>query len=375
MKSIICFVFAFVLFVSVLSFQIGSFDGNDYTPIVPTNENLTCESNYSCATEGDTCADDVTCDATAGTCCAVGLRCVNTTCATDNVEGWCTSNADCFSNYEHIAVSCVNNSCYLQYAPGDECDEDVDCITGNCNDDGICEGQTEGQDCLYNAGDATSNCNYGLNCKLGSCVNSSSLNETCSTTTDCEFGLICLQGKTCIEAFSLEENDDCDLPKQCDTDLVCYKGKCVEGQEWESDSCDNSGDCDDNEGCFCSLYSGDKVCLPVLKGKLYLTNFTNSNDDTADLYECARENECTHISNAPNACTQQNCKSDVEDSQGYTCDVGDAIYDSCSVYPECGGFPVWAIIVIAVVAVILVLVIIVVAVMAMKRKRNEYDSI
>lgn len=329
--------------------------------------NGTCDSIFECAGEGDSCV--TTCNYTDSdnvNCCASGLLCKNETCMSDNLDGWCNAASDCF--YPGYATRCVDHACALVYYPGDSCSVDTDCITACDNETSTCIGFNETQTCV------TGQCAYGLTCGFvngaQSCVKLSGPNETCTSDHSCWPGYGC-NGQVCVEAFSLEADAACGNSETvCETDLVCYNGKCVEGEEWEIQDCDDNSDCPNGETCLCSQITGEQFCsTPVDKN-----NFTNYHEEMNDLYSCVREYNCTNVGNGPNSCVQQNCGSDADALTGASCDLGDTVYGSCYYNDACGGFPLWAIIVIIVVAVVLVLVVVVVVVMAM-RKRRQYDTI
>jgi len=374
--SSLFFVIASVQLLLLLCFLTSSTHGMFNNPITPANENTTCNSTNSCAGSDDACSPTITCDSLKGDCCALGLVCVNATCQSDNIGKWCDQPTDCFTDYVHVETACLNNTCILRYAPADDCDVNDDCLTNNCTTDGVCYGYALGDKCTNYAASQTSDCSYGLYCD-GHCRQSAGVGGVCTSTVTCDFGLVCFSGK-CIESFSLASDAQCSSVYQCQEDLVCYKGKCVQGAEYKAESCDSTDDCGTSEACFCSSFTGEKTCLPLNNnGNLVnLMNVTNSNADTAALYSCVFASNCTHFSNAPEACSEKNCGTEYKDSQSTNCDILDQEYgSSCVVAPLCGGFPVWAIIVIVIVGLIVLIALIVVLVMCCRKKKTDYESI
>lgn len=382
---------------ALFSFGLVSASGGFSQFWVPAAADTDCDALYdNCIGEGDSCTGDFLpaspfcnlTDSENSTCCASGLKCLNVsgdaTCVADNVDEDCDSDSDCYSNFlilpstsqfTHYQVKCLGDSgdktCVVVYGPGDSCSVDSDCNTNSCsNDTSTCVGYDVGHSCT------AGQCAYGSLCATNGdgnkvCVAQSDVNGACTSDFQCALGLAC--NGTCIEAFSLPANSSCQYSNNvCDTDLVCFNDVCVEGTEWEQEDCDTNADCESGEECICSQISGEQFCSP--KGEVDFSNFTNTREARADLYECVRENNCTNLGLGPNSCVEQNCGSDADDTESLNCDVGDDLLGSCYVNDSCGGFPLWAIIVIIVVAVVLVLVVVVVVVMAMRRKR-QYDTI
>jgi hypothetical protein len=77
---------------------------------------------------------------------------------------------------------------------------------------------------------------------------------------------------------------------------------------------------------------------------------------------------------APNACSYVNCWSAYKKFAGMDCSDQEDLFGSCFYSAECGGFPVWAIVVIVIVAVILVLAVVIVIFLVLRR-RKDYASI
>jgi len=77
---------------------------------------------------------------------------------------------------------------------------------------------------------------------------------------------------------------------------------------------------------------------------------------------------------AEDSCTYVNCWSSYKKFVSAGCSMNENTFSSCNYIPECGGFPIWAIVVIVIVAVILVLAVVIVIFLVLRR-RKDYASI
>jgi hypothetical protein len=325
-----------------------------------------CSSIYSCAGKGDSCNASFTKgDCMSGSsCCAQGLFCVNSECATDNMGANCTTMADCHSAIAP-SYNCVNKTCQYIYGPGDTCTTSNDCIGAlNCTSS-VCVGIAQGQTCQYSG-----LCAFGLYCATNNngsmqCMPQPGVNATCSTQ-NCYPGNVCEGGK-CIAEFSVASGKTCSTEKSCETGLVCASnGTCVEALTSLTTCTNATTDCPSQILCLCSPFSGTSFCVEPL--------YDPCTDEASDLDSCIAENNCTNTYGSPNSCAYDHCYSEIKKSNSCGCSAADTIYDSCFYNEYCGGFPVWAIILIIVVAIVLVLAI-VLLVFFMMRRRRQYDSI
>jgi len=122
-----------------------------------------------------------------------------------NISLWnnCKSNQTCAHGVvgsgdsifekETVNGTCQNSSPLItQRWPGEACDTSNTCIQGTCAS-GVCTGQT--------------------------------LNQNCTSTTDCVVGHYCNSAKVCV--VQLKENDGCTSTWDCANNLGCYNNKCV----------------------------------------------------------------------------------------------------------------------------------------------------
>jgi len=330
-----------------------------------------CSSTYSCAGKGDSCNGSFTAlNCVSGSnCCALGLYCVNSECATDNMGANCTTAKDCEStvapNYD-----CVNKTCKYVYGPGDTCTTSTDCIGNLTCTSSLCVGIAQGQTCTIGAVDL---CAFGLYCGVTAnftlqCMADAAENGTCSATLPCYPGFVCNSGK-CITPFTIDTGKGCSLNDACVTGSVCnpLNATCVTAITTLTTCTNATTDCPTGASCNCSPFSGKSFCdVPAL--------FSPCTDESSDLISCLAENNCTNAFASPNSCAYDKCYSDIKKSNSCGCDTAESVYDSCFYSEYCGGFPVWAIILIIVVAIVLVLAI-VLLVFFMMRRRRQYDSI
>jgi len=349
----------------------------------PTN---TCSITKGCAKSGDACVGnlgDKACNVSSAnaTCCGSGLLCVNKTCFSDNVGEYCKNVSDCFGGGDY--VKCLNSTCTQLGLPGDGCTDDSSCYyaTSKCNNDSICTGVSKGGMCLVDP----YVCDVGLYCaKDSSCQPQLAAKANCSVTLAsyqqvCANGLICGSNKTCITPFSGNNGTTCGSSAECAQDYACdFKTfKCSTANEWAKVDCNSNSDCTSEEYCACSVVTGEQICVPL---PTYLDDSCSENSQ--DFLTCVSANNCSSyyfyaadMNVLPDdSCVAQNCKSDTKKAYSCGCTFSKDSLGDCAYSPYCGGFPLWAIIVIAIVGVILVLVIIIVIVMVMRRRRT-YDTI
>jgi len=338
-----------------------------------------CNATDSCAGKGDTCKGNYLtgsggCNKTAGTCCASGLYCINTTCVTDNVGDPCSNTQPCYSA-SSAKVSCVKGYCQYVYSVGDTCMNNTDCIYGMCNN--TCQGVAAGGACSATA--SPSQCNFGLFC-------SAMANNTCQNTTaqgsTCSYPSQCTPGTTCFaDGFGANANTTCQQIGTQSTGMPCMDSSaCTSGDVCDllatnktcvavntsMVACTANSNCT-NGLCLCSPVTGDQFC----HGFLYNNPCTS---EDVSLTSCLASSQCTSASDAPNSCCYANCLSDYKKTFSCRCSLASSIGSGCFYNQYCGGFPVWAIIVIIVVAIVLVLAI-VLLVFFMMRRRRQYDSI
>jgi len=339
--------------------------------VAPVN----CTSIYSCVSDGDSCNGNFasgTCNFTTGnsaTCCAAGLTCTNSKCATDNIGSSCSNRTQCYSSLVGM-YDCIGGTCQYIYTIGDTCTNSSNCLSGlTCNNStNTCQGLSYGQICSL----ANPQCNFGLYCgpvniTTYQCMNTTAQGSACNTTAtaNCAPGNDCINGM-CAASGSGTQGQTCLSATACGDDLTCASnGTCV-GATTSLSTCTENSDCNPGATCVCSSFSGKAYCLDPL--------YNPCSSEAASLSSCMATQSCTKIEGTPESCTYLNCYSSFKKANSCGCDGISTISDTCGYNPYCGGFPVWAIILIIVVAIVLVLAI-VLLVFFMMRRRRQYDSI
>jgi hypothetical protein len=232
-------------------------------------------------------------------------------------------------------------------------------------------------------------CDSGLYCKPtgvgkvtnGTCVAQLAANTTCNDGSDvCALGNICNVNGTCAAGFTGGNGTKCYEDSDCSSDLACdtTKKQCADFSTWTKTDCVNQSNCTDGAACLCDTITGEQFCVSQNAASY-------CGEDYEDYFQCVGSNNCSYYYVSgdflgqtdtlnPNSCVAANCKSDYKKYNSCGCDNAKDIFGNCNQDQYCGGFPLWAIIVIAIVGVILVLVVIVVIVMVMRRRRS-YDTI
>jgi len=226
------------------------------------------------------------------------------------------------------------------------------------------------------------------------CQNQIAENATCGANDICAGGNVCGAGGICIAPFQGGNGTNCKTSFECSTSLFCnsLNAKCQTPNTFTKVTCEgslNSTDCNNStQECRCDSFTGEQICVPKGTGGTFFIPTTYCGEDNSDLLSCLSSNNCSYYYGTfygmgspslpvlgSNSCASENCKSDFKKASGCGCDSYQDVYGKCYASSFCGGFPLWAIIVIAIVVVILVLVVIVVIVMVMRKRRTTYDTI
>jgi len=343
----------------------------------PTINVVSCNATDTCAGKGDACSGNYPggagCNATAGTCCAIGLTCtVNKTCVADTDGLSCNLATDCFPQG---AYNCVNKTCQYWLGVGDDCTDSSLCLSGNCAN-GTCMGQGQNGVCTSNL-----DCNFGLYCgpvvnqTSMTCQNTTAPGATCGNGVPCYPGNVCFEktagnGSTCQQVGSQGAGGPC-VANACSSGLNCASPNATSppvctSVSTSSVACQNNTNCAYGSLCTCSPVTGTSYCVGAL--------YDACTGENLNLIQCLAENSCPFLSIDPDSCAQSKCSSDYKKSFSCGCSLASSQMGKCSYSQYCGGFPVWAIIVIIVVAIVLVLAI-VLLVFFMMRRRRQYDSI
>jgi len=300
-----------------------------------------------------------------GTCCSIGLYCLNSMCATDNMGGNCSTSANCYppATKGEVHVGCVNSMCQYVYGLGDTCTNTTDCVAPlTCSNSSMCSGAAQNASC------AATVCNFGLYCELSNvtCTPVHVTGSSCAYSSQCALDNICYNGN-CTAAYSQAAGKSCTDEMTCATGLTCASnGTCVAVMS-DLVSCTANANCT-NGLCLCSLVTGNSYCF----GSGYM--YDPCTDESSSLLSCLEDNSCSTATDAPNSCCYANCLSDYKKTFSCGCSFESSFFGGCFYNQYCGGFPVWAIIVIIVVAIVLVLGV-VLLVFFMMRRRRHYDTI
>jgi len=310
-------------------------------------------------------------------------------------------------------VNCTSSECTEVYGAGDTCTSNSDCQGGLVCNNSICVGLSLGSQCTYYLANhgypaKISECAAPNYCDIltGMCIAPSAtscglLLPACNQTSVCNFG-------TCIQIASLSvPGSNASTPLACGNNLAWNNATkpptCVNAPSETLISCSQStqtADCaplGNGATCTCYPQTGNTYCS-MGQSSPGVANSTNMNYYTSELLtlaQCLAEYNCSYngfiavygdhpnadfgnpvynANSAPDSCTYQNCWSAYKKYRGQDCSNLDDLFGSCFYSPECGGFPIWAIVVIVIVAVILVLAVVIVIFLVLRR-RKDYASI
>jgi len=338
-----------------------------------------------------------------GSCCARDLWCVSGTCQRDNYGTTCTVNNTgtvCLPDKDGtLTTGCQNGQCTELYGAGDTCTNSTNCI-GNLpcsNTTNTCVGLALNAPCSYTWDSGrVSQCAAPNYCSSLFTSNSSGVctapsTTSCGPTSACNQLSVCNNG-TCVGIGSVAANGASTTQFACASGLTWNGTYCITSPGSNLVSCTANTDCSQynapavnfTSNCQCYPQSGNSYC------QMNPLNYSYSplyNSQLSTLATCLNTNNCSYnglmaisgdpvhnANSAPNSCSYVNCWSAYKKFRGEFCSNLDDQYGSCFYSPECGGFPVWAIVVIVIVAVILVLAVVVVIFLVLRR-RKDYASI
>ena len=209
-----------------------------------------------------------------------GAECIKSNNSTIQVEE--CSNPGQYCPLPILGNSNCTDSPIPKNYPGDYCDQDLDCITGNCVAK-KCVGASNNEAC-----DAVWGCNPGLFCNVTSstCAPSRTPGQSCTNNYDCINQAGCNEG-FCVQFFSLEASAAVSYVYENGFSPICKTGyagydassmtrncttapksagatplKCKIGADCQSDTTGVTSECtcgynSDGQG-YCPLFIGDK---------------------------------------------------------------------------------------------------------------------
>jgi len=407
-----------ILLVSVFAFVLSaSFDVSGHFGVIKTiNSNTSIDNctKVGCAGYKGSCSLNCSNAQIASgfnsSCCPHNLWCLSGTCQRSNIGDDCSSTNNCLPDLDGtLLVNCSGGACTEVYGAGDTCTSSSDCQGGLTCNNSICVGSGLTAPCqpFY----TTIISDYPI-ARISECAAPNYCDPISSTcvapaTTSCGISNIfdpkpcnqtsvCNHG-TCIQIASLSViGSNASTPLACGNNLAWNNASqtCVAAPSDTLISCSTSSqtaDCaplGNGATCNCFPQSGNTYCTPgLIDGFVNTTNVNYYTSELLILAQCLQEYNCSYngimalagdpvynANSAPDSCTYQNCWSAYKKYKGQGCSDADDKYGSCFYSPECGGFPIWAIVVIVIVAVILVLAVVIVIFLVLRR-RKDYASI
>ncbi|CAH1789195.1 unnamed protein product, partial [Owenia fusiformis] len=198
---------------------------------------------------GDTCKEDRNC--------LSGLECHMGVCSSCTRDSDCDEGQYCGGDEYSNGLMCVDNSQF-----GSQCKVDKHCDTHLMCSDGVCGYCKSDTDCLSNA-----YCKGGAD-KGKECVSKKEFWAICEEDTECTSG-ICRDDGVCVFC---DDTRVCDTLQYCD-DGECINVKkvgqrCKDNQECESNQCAASGICGDcvmDRECGTGKFCQNNVCMATLQ--------------------------------------------------------------------------------------------------------------
>jgi len=209
------------------------------------------------------------------------------------------------------------------------------------------------------------------------CQNVTASGSPCVSSEECAAGTVCFQktagGNLTCQAMGSQGSGGPCVTGACAAGFGCpyppANQTCV-SVTTDVTNCNNDTDCP-GSSCQCSPFVGKSFCTGPTYDPCTQENF--------DLTTCLANGKCVADESSTcttGSCCDTNCQSQYKKLRSCFCPFISDAFGSCNYDSYCGGFPVWAIIVIivAVIALILAVVIVVVLYLRNKRKR-QYESI
>ncbi|KAK5578434.1 hypothetical protein RB653_008105 [Dictyostelium firmibasis] len=277
------------------------------------NSSVNAQLCPNCLKENQSCKDGKFGTCESGTFCAYGSE----LCTSYIKEGekceeghnYCIPGKRCLEDVNGI-YRCIDHSFSNV---GEECTLDSDCSTKELNCiKGVCKLNTN-QNCLYNDG----NCKYNEYCECSStvydciCIPIKTEGDSCSTTDECLGGLFCFSSIcTKLEILTHGIGSPCTFSGECNSNdgLYCSNGICQEFVEPKSTPCTpnttSTNQCSKYQSCSCS----DETCYQTIPYPPQQNQLTYN----GDLNQCAYDNGCA-LGNYLNyysseSCVSKNCR-------------------------------------------------------------------
>lgn len=284
-----------------------------------------CQCNkYTCTGIGDRC-DTGGCTKNAdGVCdrfCRAGASCVGTPgeeVCTVSGEGAACSNSlhapvPCSgSNSDMLSYSCVMDRCVplvTSLLDNDECESSTNCEGGLACKDGKCRGVENGE-----------RCDSDLDCQVLSFCNMTvrecavlpggdgAPGSSCLVDSQCRYGS-CVDN-SCVAYASAQEGDKCTVTRDCGANLFCDFFSNFTCRSYEASSmapCNplNISSCERSyESCQCNHKSGESVCVTR---RFYAE--TRCAEERKKQIACAKDNKCKEGSpvGVTGSCMRKNC--------------------------------------------------------------------
>jgi len=193
---------------------------------------------------------------------------------------------------------------------------------------------------------------------------------------ECYPGNVCFAQKagatpTCQAVGSQVSGGPC-TQEACGADLACPASGNMTCQSVvpNIETCTNATkDCSvSGASCECSHFVAEAFCTSPL--------YDPCTSEQIDLTQCMVTNKCIVEAETPGSCCQNGCSSEYKKLRQCLCSIVKETIGSCWYDTYCGGFPVWAIIVIIVAVIALILGVVAVVIFYMRQKRRrQYESI
>ena len=266
-------------------------------------------------------------------CCAIGTRCVDNVCQTNNIGASCSADNDCYMVTSF--GKCINKKCYSVSYPGDKC------ISGQCIDNTTCN--TTG----YCVGVATgSSCQNSLECQFGDFCNTDLTNpvceplrvlgENCTHSSECQYKFTCWEG-ACHPILSRKIGETC-VPnlghfwdQDCQVGLECYSGNntCILPPVTFAQPCSKNETCGGTYSCVCNSWTGENICstnfLPITQCESKLTFVS----------ECIEQNQCKSTFGhwVPGTCEYDKCSAPTQAAVECLCPTIYKVTGNCLALP------------------------------------------
>jgi len=182
----------------------------------------------------------------------------------------CKHDSDCIDYWSGAYCSLETHLCTRARVLNESCNANVSCVFPLECEAGFCVNNyafTVGEPC--DTSKKNGGCHLSLYCSSVThlCEDLPVLDEPCNDEVGCALPYFCSPtDNVCVEPMSRSEGESCVTSLDCNYTLICARNRtCVLPIENYTDAvnCSSNADCDEASYCHCDYVTGVSMCLPL----------------------------------------------------------------------------------------------------------------